>query len=54
MISITTSDKIHSKFDCIDGSIINGSKRPILFKFVLTVSPRYRINERPKKYNTKN
>ena len=31
----STIDKIHLKCDCIDGSVLNGVRQPILFSFVL-------------------
>ena len=38
-----STNKIHLKRDCIDGSIQNGSKQPILFSFVLDKLPGYKV-----------
>ena len=35
-INITGIDKIHLKCDCIQGSIVNGKRKPILFSFALS------------------
>ena len=32
---ITTTDKVHLKCDCVDGSIVNGIREQILFSFNL-------------------
>ena len=38
---ITTTDKIHLKCDCVNGSIDNGVREQILFSFILSASPGY-------------
>ena len=38
-INITGIDKTHLKCDCIQGSIVNGIREPILFSFALFSSP---------------
>ena len=38
-INITGIDKIHLKCDCIQGSIVNGVREPILFSFALSSPP---------------
>ena len=35
-INITGIDKIHLKCDCIQGSIVNGVREPILYSFALS------------------
>ena len=35
-INITGLDKIHLKCDCIQGSIVNGIREPILYSFALS------------------
>ena len=35
-INITGIDKIHLKCDCIQGSIVNGIREPILYSFALS------------------
>ena len=37
--NITGIDKIHSKCDCIQGSIVNGIREPILYRFALSSPP---------------
>ena len=32
-VMITTTDKVHLKCDCVDGSIVNGIREQILFSF---------------------
>ena len=34
-INITGNEKIHLKCDCINGSIVNGNREPILYSFAL-------------------
>ena len=42
-INITGIDKIHLKCDCIQGSIVNGIREPILFSFALSSPRGYKI-----------
>ena len=42
-INITGIDKIHLKCDCIQGSIVNGIRQPILYSFALSSPPGYKI-----------
>ncbi len=42
-IGITGIDKIHLKCDCIEGSIVNGVREPILFSFALSSPPGQKI-----------
>ena len=35
IVNLSSTNKIHLKCDCIDGSIQNGLKQPILFSYVL-------------------
>ena len=35
-INITGIDKVHLKCDCVQGSILNGIREPILYSFVLS------------------
>ena len=46
-INITGIDKIHLKCDCIQGSIINGIREPILYSFALSSPPGYKIYKEP-------
>ena len=47
-ISITGIDKIHLKCDCIQGSIVNGIREPILYSFALSSPPGHKIYKQPK------
>ena len=42
-INITGIDKVHLKCDCIQGSIVNGKREPILFSFALSSPPGHKI-----------
>ena len=41
--NITGIDKIHLKCDCIQGSIVNGTREPILYSFALSSPPGHEI-----------
>ena len=43
ILNLITIDKIHLKCDCIDGSIQDGIRQPILFSFVLDKPSGYKI-----------
>ena len=47
-INITEIDKIHLKRDCIQGSIVNGIREPILYSFALDQPPGHKIYKEPK------
>ena len=47
-INITGIDKVHLKCDCIQGSIVNGIREPILFSFALSSPPSHKIYKEPK------
>ena len=42
-INISGIDKIHLKCDCIQGSIVNGIREPILYSFALSSPPGHKI-----------
>ena len=42
-ISITGIDKVHLKCGCIQGSIVNGIREPILYSFALSSPPGHKI-----------
>ena len=46
--NITGIDKIHLKADCIQGSIVNGVREPILFSFALSSPPGHKIIKKPR------
>ena len=47
-INITGNDKIHLKCDCIQGSIVNGIREPILYSFALSAPPGHKIYKEPR------
>ena len=47
-INITGIEKIHLKSDCIQGSIVNGIREPILFSFALSSPPGHNIYKEPR------
>ena len=47
-INITRSDKVHLKSDCINGSIVNGIREPILYSFALSSQPGHEIYKEPR------
>ena len=46
--NITGMDKIRLKCDCIQGSIVNGTREPILYSFPLSVPPGHNIYKEPR------
>ena len=42
---ITTTGKVHLKCDCVDGSIVNGIRKQVLFSFNLSAPPGYKIKK---------
>ena len=46
--NITGIDKVHLKCDCIDGSIVNGIREPILYSFALSSPPGHKIYKEPR------
>ena len=47
-INITGIDKVHLKCDCIQGSIVNGLREPILYSFALSSPPGHKIYKEPR------
>ena len=47
-INITAIDKIHLKCDCIQGSIVDGIREPILYSFALSSPPGHKIYKEPR------
>ena len=46
-VMITTTDKVHLKCDCVDGSSVNGIREQILFSFNLSAPLGYKIIKEP-------
>ena len=42
-VNLSSSNKIHLKCDCIDGSVVNGLRQPILYSFILDKLPGYKV-----------
>ena len=47
-VNITGLDKVHLKCDCIQGSIMNGVREPILYSFALSSPPGHKIYNEPR------
>ena len=47
ILNLNTTNEIHLKCDCIDGSIQNGVRQPILYSFVLDKPSGYKIFSEP-------
>ena len=47
-INITGIDKVHLKCDCIQGSIVNGVREPLLYSFALSSPPGHKIYKEPR------
>ena len=47
-INITGIYKIHLKCDCLQGSLVNGIREPILFSFALSSPPGHKIYKEPR------
>ena len=47
-INITGTDKVHLKGDFFDGSMMNGTREPILYSFALDQPPGQKIHKKPK------
>ena len=47
IVNLSTTNKIHLKADVIDGSVVNGSRQPILYSFVLDKPSRYKLFYQP-------
>ena len=46
-VMITTTDKVHLKCDCVDGSIVIGIREQSLFSFKLSAPRGYKIIKQP-------
>ena len=47
ILNLGSTNKIHSKCDVIDGSVVDGIRQPILFSFVLDKLPGYKVFSEP-------
>ena len=46
-VTLGNTNKIHLKCDCIDGSVVNGLRQPILYSFALDKLPGYKVFSEP-------
>ena len=46
--NITGIDKVHLECDCVQGSIINGVREPILYSFAISSPPGHKIYKEPR------
>ena len=47
IVNLGNTNKKHLKCDCIDGSVVNGFRQPILYSFVLDKLPGYKVFSEP-------
>ena len=47
IVNLGSTNKIHLKCDCIDGSVVNGVRQPILYSFILDKLPGYKVFSEP-------
>ena len=47
VVNLGSTNKIHLQCDCIDGSVVNGLRQPILYRFVLDKLPGYKVFSEP-------
>ena len=47
ILNLNTINKIHLKCDCIDGSVVNGKREPILYSFVIDKKLGFKIFSEP-------
>ena len=47
ILNLGSTNKIHLKCDCIDGSVVDGIRQPILYSFVLDKKPGYKVFREP-------
>ena len=46
-VNLSNTDKTQLKCDVIDGSVVNGFRQPILYKFVSDKKPGYKVFSEP-------
>ena len=52
-LNLGSTNKIHLKCDIIDSSVVNGSRQPILYSFVLDKKPGYKVFSEPERKHYK-
>ena len=53
-INIMGVDKLHLKTNCVQGSIVNGIREPVLYSFALSSPPGRKIYKEPRRKLFKN
>ena len=53
LVNLGSTNKIHLKCDCIDGSVVNGLRQPISYSFVLDKLPGYKVFSEPESIHYK-
>ena len=53
VVNLGSTNKIHLKCDVIDGSVVDGIRKPILFSFVLDNLPGYKVFCEPETFHYK-
>ena len=47
IVNLSNTNKIHLKYDVIDGSVVNGLRQSILYSFLLDKKPGYKVFSEP-------
>ena len=47
LVNLGSTNKIYLKCDCIDGSVVNGLRQPMLYSFVLDKLAGYKVFSEP-------
>ena len=47
-VNITGINKVHLSCDCIQGSVVNGTRAPILYSFALSSPPGHKMFKEPR------
>ena len=50
VVNLGSTNKIHLNCDCIDRSVVNGIRHPILFSFVIDKKPGYKVFQNLKQF----
>ena len=54
ILNVNTTNKMHLKYDVIDGSIQDGIRQPLLYSFVLDKKPGYNVFSNLRQFTKKN
>ena len=53
LVILGSTNKIYLKCDCIDGSVVNGLRQPILYSFLIDKLPGYKVISEPETIHKK-